>query len=440
MKWTYLKLRTTNSRILRAAYANFRWLLLIVAILVIFLREPLFFSESRLWAEEGTRYYAYAYHYAQSPSWYMGLSNVQRGYFALWPNVATTIAANLAPVEQAPLITTLMALLVQLLPLGLIIWSNAEFWASPLRKITGLLICFLVPFSGEIWLNTINSQFYLALAVILILMEPLENALRKKWVYRLLLGVAGLTGLVSSMLAPVYVVLAWRTKDRERMLQALILGLCGLIQLGLLASSSAGDKTVGLRLADGRFYLLIFSAWTQSIGLISSGTDGVGNLATWIIAEHEKGNPTLVLLWTSLLTSAIAVLGWLSIRLSVRERIIFLGSYCLVLTISYVGALTGNKMDLIVPGVGSRYFWVPNVILGFLLMANAFNRANSKLRVCLCAVMLMVVLVLGGRSYQTTLLASQEWPNWRTEVMLWWANPEHQIQIWPPGWKITLKK
>jgi len=420
--------------------ANLKWLLFIAGILVIFLREPLFFLEPRLWAEEGTHYYAYAYHYSQGSLWYKGLLNVQRGYFALWPNVASTVAANLVPVEHAPLVTTLMALLIQLIPLGLIIWSNAEFWASPLKKITGMLIYLLTPLSGEIWLNTINSQFYLALAAILILIEPAENEGQRKWAYRLLLGMAGLTGPVSSILVPVYILLAWLAKERERAIQAIILGVCAIIQVGLLISSSASDKTIGMRLVDGRLYLLMFSMWTQSIGLLLGGKYWMGKLASWIIVGYEGGNIILVVMWIGLSILTVALFWWLSVRLSVRERVIFLGSYSLMLGISYVGSLTGDKLELIVPGTGVRYFWVPNVIFGFLLMANVLNWANGKLRVWLCAIMLLIVLVLGGISYNATLIASWEWPQWRTEIALWQADPEHKIKIWPPGWEITLLK
>ncbi len=407
---------------------------------MIYLREPLFFLTPRLWAEEGTRYYSYAYHYSLVGLWYMGIRNVQRGYFALWPNIASTIAANLVSVEYAPLVTTLMAFFIQLIPLWLIIYSDASFWATPLRKVTGVSIYLLTPLSGEIWLNTINSQFYLALVTILILIEPDENGQSKKWSYRLLLGTAGLTGPVSSMLVPVYAVSAWLIKERERLIQTIILGICAIVQSSLLTIYSTSDQSIGMRLMDRRLYLLIFSVWTQSIGLLLGGMDWMRKLASWVIVEYESRNIVIAIVWIGLAILAIILFWWLSVQLLVRERMIFLGSYILVLGLSYVGSLTGNKLDLIIPGNSARYFWIPNIVIGFLLMANIFNPISNKFRVWFCTIMLLIILLRGSMIYRTTLIANRNWPQWRTEVALWRTDPEHKIKIWPPGWEITLKR
>jgi hypothetical protein len=422
---------------LRYTFSN--WLLFFVGLGLIVLREPLYFLEPRLWAEEGTRYYVYAYHFAHSPLWYKGLFNVQRGYFALWPNLASTIAANLVPMESVPVVTTLMAFFIQLIPLGLMIWSRSKFWISPLRKLAGILVYLLMPISGEIWLNTINSQFYLALVTILILLEPAGNKHGRKWIYRILIGVAGLTGPVSSMLAPLYGLLAWLTEKRERAIQAIILGICAIIQVGLLMGFSESDKTIGIRLSDVRVYLLVFSIWTQSVGMMLVGKAWMRELASWIILEYEPRSLILVATWFALLLLTVMLFWWLSTRLSARERIILIGSYSFILIISYVGSLTGNKLELIVPGNAQRYFWVPNVIFGFILIANIFSENSDRICRVICATMLLIALMLGGINYRMTLIADWEWPKWRNEVALWQADSEHKIRIWPPGWELILE-
>lgn len=419
---------------------RFRWLLFITGTMVILSREPLFFLEPRFWAEEGTRYYAYAYHYSQGPLWYKGILNVQRGYFSLWPNMASTVAANLVPVERAPLVTTLMAFLIQLIPLGLIAWSASEFWASPGQKAAGMLICLLTPLSGEIWLNTINSQFYLALVTILVLIEPAENGWRRKWAYRVLLALAGSTGLVCVILMPVYAFLAWLAKERERVIQAVILGVCAALQVGLLAGSSVSDSSVRMRLTDGRLYLLPFSLWTQSIGLVLGGRGWMAKLASRIVSVYEEGSIALVAMWIALTIVAVLLFRWLSLRLPLHERVILLGSYGLVLGLSHIGSLAENKIALLIPGTGARYYWVPNVVFGFLLIANVSRGTDGKFRSWLCAMMLAIMLVLGGIGYRATLMANRGWPQWRSEIELWRADPAHAIEVWPPGWKVILRR
>ncbi len=200
--------------------ANWRWVVLGLSMCVIVWRAPGLFTEPRLWAEEGTRYFRSAYAYAESPQWYRSLFQVQRGYFALWPNLAATAAANLVPLEEAPRVTTALALLIQLAAVAILLWSESELWSHRGIKTLGVLAMIFAPLSGEIWLNTINSQFVLALIGFLILHANARQSQRLRWLFQALLGIAGLTGIVSILLTPLFVFKALKEKSRERAIQA----------------------------------------------------------------------------------------------------------------------------------------------------------------------------------------------------------------------------
>ncbi|NTW97394.1 MAG: hypothetical protein HGB28_02470 [Oscillochloris sp.] len=420
-----------------------QWLLFIGGILVIYLREPLLFLEPRIWAEDGSRYYLYAYYFSHSPLWYKSLLGVHVGYFALWPNITSTIAANLFSVENAALVITLMAFFAQLIPLGIIILGKSEYWSTYPKKIIGIFIYLLVPISNEIWLNTATIQFFFAFAALLILIEPTDNSRQRTWAYRSIIGIAGLTGIASSPLVPIFALLTWVSKARERLIQTIMLGCCALFQASLLiyASVSATEHTTQLRMGSRDMSLLLYTLWTQSVGLLFCGIAWMRSVAAWIIARYNEGSPPLlVATWLGLLIATILLFGWLALRLSARERVVLVGSYASMLGFSFLGALTTNQLDLLVPGASPRYFWIPNLVFALLLMANVFNPASGKLRVRICAILVGIVILMGGMSYQSTLIGSQDWPRWRSEVALWRADPQHKLKIWPLGWEITLRR
>ena len=61
----------------------------------------------------------------------------------LWANVATTIAANCVSVEKAPRVTLLFAIVAQLIPFVILLWSDSPFWLSPIRRTAGVFILLL---------------------------------------------------------------------------------------------------------------------------------------------------------------------------------------------------------------------------------------------------------------------------------------------------------
>jgi len=177
-----------------------------------FFRAPSFFFEPRFWGEEGVIYFSNAF----NNSWYQALFTPHLGYFSLFNNIASTLAANIVPLKYAPLITTLLAFVVQVIPLAIVLWSRSELWGSAVKKAVGILIILFVPVTGEIWLATNLSQFYFSLITFLILMEDMGNAsLRRVWCYRILLVLSGLTGVVSCFITPLFIFKAWTKKRKD---------------------------------------------------------------------------------------------------------------------------------------------------------------------------------------------------------------------------------
>src|ERR1044071_1792069 len=206
---------------------HIRWMGLTVSAILIIARLPSVFIEPRFWAEEGSVHFAKAF----AQPWTKGLGLVGFGYLALIPNAACTIAAHCFPLEKAPIFTTFIAFLVQLIPPVLVLWGQSDIWDSWTIRLFGLAIVLFTPLTGESWLNSINSQYFLSLATFLVLNEPVSASLIRKWAYRLLLLISGLTGFVSNFLFPLFIYRFISTKNKEAGIHAVILGTCLFLQL-----------------------------------------------------------------------------------------------------------------------------------------------------------------------------------------------------------------
>jgi hypothetical protein len=170
------------------------------AVLAIALRAPALWSHPRFWAEEGAIYFADAFNLP----WYDSLFAPHFGYYSLFANGTALVAARLAPLEHAPLVTLIAALAVQALPVALILLSRAPLWRSWASALTGVVMVSFLPIStAELWLNTINSQFYLALCTFLVLLEeePADTPGRR-FTHRAVLLLGGLTILTGRLCVP----------------------------------------------------------------------------------------------------------------------------------------------------------------------------------------------------------------------------------------------
>ncbi len=415
--------------------SSIRPLAFLAGVLAIVGRAPSLLAEPRLWAEEGTRYFPYAYGH----NWLEALLQTQHGYYALWPNLAATIAAKVVPLVAAPLVTTSCALLVQVVPLAVILWGHSHLWPNLPARLFGVSLYLLAPVAGEVWLNTINSQFFFSVIAVLILNEDAGTQLTpRQWTYNLLLLLAGLTGPVTCFLAPLFVWRAWTERRRDEVVRAAILVLCAAIEAGSILISaargelSAGPPAVGIP-------ALAQIVWTQSVALTLLGRwiamDSATALAAW------ASQPLYLWLgFLMLIVAEAALFGYLARTLSPAARRYLLGAYGLVLLLSLLGALALRSNDLVVPGVAGRYFYAPNVLL--LLSVGqtvTWDRARlAQARSWLSLGLLGAALLAGMINYDWPALAPATWPKWRDEVALYQQDHQHVLAIWPLGWTMTL--
>ena len=412
-----------------------------VVILVIILRDTRYFFIPRFWAEEGKLHFAYSY----SHTWLESLLQPQVGYLNFWPNLATKIA-TIPPLEWAPLVTTLLAFLIQLVPIVLILFSRSPFWKSLPRKLFGVAIFIFSPLTMETWLNTINSFTYFAIATFLILLEDAPAGRVRLWANRVMLLIGGLTGMLSCFLIPLYFFRAFHEKDKERWIQTLILAACVLVHIYLIFTytSEASFKE--------RFHMLGFSTlgvtmWTQGIGLFVFGFDQAREWAQTFFSLAAQDTASFQMWGRFLLIFGLVLLFLLPSNLPRKIHFLFISSYLILMVFPMMFSVIEDKYALSVTGLHQRLFLAPNTLLGWMLLLGAQFKKGNGLRLIfanlvslLCALVVGASLFWGIQSYQKPWFVTAYWPDWKAEVSAWRANPEYLLNIQPEGWTVELKK
>jgi hypothetical protein len=195
----------------------------------------------RLWVEEGQNFYPQA---ATLP-WYRALLMPYGGYLNLIANAAPVLARHLVSLEYVPWVTTAAGLLFQCCP-AILLATARDSWLRPLPvRLMSLLILATVPRAAEVWLQTLHSQFHLALccALILSLDVPARSA---AWFSILVLILAPLCGLAPVALVPLFLLRAAFEKSPGRLWQAGSLTAAAACQMLFFYSHLHGADGTGL--------------------------------------------------------------------------------------------------------------------------------------------------------------------------------------------------
>ena len=424
--------------------------LLLLTALALAFREPGYFTSPRFWAEEGTVFFSYA----RAHGVWDTLRQPHLGYYSLYPNLASLVAARLAPLTRAPLTTTMMALLAQTAPVMLIVFGRSRYWPETGRKALALAAVLLAPLSYEGWLNTVNSQFYLCLFTALLLLEPPPPSPWARGLLRAMLALSGLTGPPSCLLFPLYWLRAVREKEGELAVWAGLLGLCGCIQAGVMAFSHSASLDAGLIRAAG-INLPGRAVWAPlpALGLILTvkslllnflGTTFSAPLAQNLHRLAVQGGWAYQAAGYGGLLSVSAFLFGLALGVPGPARYLLPLSFLLLAVPATVRALSESPAALISPYAAQRYYYVPNVLVWLLIICGAetagarFLSAPNLVRVALLA----LALFWGGREFgdfnTQARVFDPAWPHWSDEISLWRQDSSHRLKIWPVPWTLSL--
>lgn len=116
----------------------FKPLMVTCVLLLALLREPLFFLEPRIWAEEGTVHITSIF----SSGIWTSLITPHLGYYSLFNNYVTAIGLGLFGLSGVAYVTTLFSLAIILMTVFAPMVLESKYWDTSAQK--GVLIFFIL--------------------------------------------------------------------------------------------------------------------------------------------------------------------------------------------------------------------------------------------------------------------------------------------------------
>ncbi|MDR3517214.1 MAG: hypothetical protein P4M00_15505 [Azospirillaceae bacterium] len=406
--------------VLSAVQFHDRLILLGLFLLFTILRMPAIAIDGRFWAEEGKLFYVHA---ATTP-WLQAVFFSYAGYMNLGANMAAVAARHFVSFDDAPRVTFVFALLAQICPAILLVTSNAPWLRSRVSLAAALLILVAAPSAEEVWLNSLHSQFQLALCAALILALDIQPGIREIF-RRALLFLGPLYGMVAIVVLPLFILRAVIDRSRARLIQALILASGSAIQLSLFYQVFPGRQHFDFKLILGTFF-------AKNVVLPFLGFDASAPIISWLHTALDQGYLPIAVAVVVLLT----VLTLLLLMFRAQAASWWLGlAFGMIAAISYYGALNASPAQ-VEPHLGGRYAFVPQVLFAWALIVVATS--GHGLRNWIGSALVVWLIVTGVGCYLHPGSSFSAEPNWREEAAKWHRDPAYSPLIWPGGWLIPM--
>jgi hypothetical protein len=405
-------------------------LLLCAAWLCIFARAPSVVLGGRIWGEEG-RFLEAALSQSTLETLLWRFADV--GYYVLPLNLCAALAAAL-PLELAPIVFASGGALALLSPLALAALDPG--WCTRRRMLWLALVMLFAHPGVEVWLNVASAQFPIALGAAVLLLSTTGEG-RSAALRLAALALAGLSGVASLLLTPLFALRAWLERSRARARQAAVLGLCLVLQLALMQSApqAVERRSVGSALTLSGVVvsrqLLQFAVYPIDRFL---GTRRVDMARVIDRASHLAGPGQVIV-------PALAGVFYAALFAAARRSKSSAGAWAIagsvVLLLGSLAATRGPSERLIRPISAMRYFYAPNALL--MIALAEFTRAENARRLRQWSVLALAWILLGG---------ALEWTrrepyffqrsDWYERVRAWREDPTQPIEHAPVGWRLRV--
>jgi len=372
-------------------------------------------------AEEGSIFFSYAFNKSfLSSIFYIDFNS---GYYNLWANISSVIASWFK-LEVSPLVTTYLSLIPKLFIFYFILYGNSFLFNNLKNKYIGCLIFLVSPaIVAEVWANTINSQLFFCMLMLIYCFEDF-NKKKLNIVVMINIFFAGMSGLYSTILAPIFFFKYRNFKKTQDRYNYYIISFCLLVQLLIVLYAKFNNfiytnkiHSINLELFINFIYNVVF----KSI---------LGMQSKIIISTLNFDRIYYLLIISMLLFFVLYYLfkkykNYLIKNVYTSLSLIF--SFFAISLFVMIGGVSNY--------VGGRYAVVPSIIflLFFMHLSNLLNAFKIKY---LFLTVLITSLSFGFYEYKTNnkyyeFLECVSCPNWSTEVQNWRQQPNYILKIWP---------
>jgi len=330
---------------------------------LLFLRRPDALLRAQFWAEDGVVWFADAYNFGALKA----LLRARDGYLQTLPRLASAVALW-APLVRAPLVTNLIALVIEALPpLFLVSARMRNLGPLGLRCTLALLLLF-VPDASEVHAAITDSEFQMAVLACLVIIAEVPRSLAGRIFDVVVLALFSLTGPFCVLLFPVALarilvpllvpqsinVQASKSENRWRWIQISLLVAGGLVQ-GLTVLTTAGARlntTLGASLAT--FVQIMAGQIVLPLFLGRNPFDPM------------TSGPTKVMLASLLTISALFAFAYALAKGSLELRCFIVFALLVLaaaLAFPTVEPTRYQWEPFLVPGQGQRYWYLPKLAL-----------------------------------------------------------------------------
>lgn len=382
------------------------------AVLATVYRLPEILAEPRFWAEEARVYFVHALNVPTLDA----LIAPHQGYYSLVPNLATWLG-TLVPLERAPVITTGIALAVQVLPALVTALGRGPWVDTPAKRITAVLTVLLVGAAGELHATSICSQFHLAVLTAVIYFEtetrpgPLHQA-----VFALLLIVCGMTGVQSIMLLPLFIWRWWLWGRRFDTVALTVLTACLALQAAVVLTAPAEVDR--------------FAVGPDMGGMLANALENLAKGLLIYPVAGDLGPKTL----EQPLGAAIFAIAVLGIAAAVAAQAILLrhGPWRALIVAAWIVAIASFAASRRMAG-GERYLEVSSVLIVIAIARLAFDTERHRATRSIAATATACALLVNAWLYLPRLnsIYDPAWPVWSEEIARWRAGDVAEPRIHP---------
>ncbi len=371
-----------------------------------------------LYMEDATKHLAVALEYP----WYAAILKPLSGYYSLYNNViasvvaATPLAWWATEISAIAFVSACACLIIPAI-------SCSSLWPTRWQQNLIPLIIVLIglePSHQLIWLNLVNLQFFFCLAGVLILFSTAQTP-KAAYVRNGLLGIAGLTGVTTAILAPFFLIKAFATRKtpeaRQNLITAAIITLAAIIEAIVILNTdtSAGileQRLNGISLTTYLSYianrhiipLFVPFPWVERT------LSGIATLPSYLAVIV----PTLALLLYLLPASGRALFA-VTASITVFFFVTALGDKTL-----YATTISGN----------GRYTFATSALLLIMVLQACQHAIKPRLWQPVAAAIILLPTLLSTNL--TPLEANRH--SWQQEVATASTLPGYAIvSIWPAG-------
>ena len=393
---------------------------LLASILVVS-RDPSLFRHSQFYAEDGRVWYAQAY----NAGWLHSLVRPEGGYLNTLQRVAAGVAL-LVPFRWAPLAMAFAGLVIQALPVPILLSDRCRHWMPLPLRVAVAAVYIGIPNSREIHIVCTNSQWHLALTLLLVALAAPPRGTPAKVFDICILTLAAVSGPFAILSLPLVACFWFARRQRWT-----------LILLGILLAGSAVQVLCLQQNHEQRLYGMLGATPALFVRLLG-GNAFIGAL----LGSHRPYGLVLPFAWSLVaLVLGLAICGYCARFASLEIRLFFV--YCFAifaagLRAPLIASANHEQWRALLAQTAQRYSFFPGLALLLAIVWCAASAPSSHMRI---AAWTMAMLLCVG-IYRDWNIAPLPYMDFSEHAAVFKAAPPGTHVLIPiyPDWTMELIK